>query len=284
MESNRKIKITIILMSLLFLFVATIPILNYFNIWKFSEIYIIFENIANLLYLISGFLLVLGLWIAYHQLILLRQQVSNQLKNTEEQIKYMKEQLHHIKEDMRVRNDKIAVEKSVDYLHIFASDIIPMINKYNLKHKDRVELRISNWDPSESDYKLNIFELPDDERLKVLTELEKRRMHNLLDILNKLEFFSAGIMNGLGKEDVVYDPISNPFLRFVSREIVELSSQRYLGTPFTNTIELYKLWKKRKKADEESINIQMLEQMLSEKRKKLDELESKINPPTYIGG
>lgn len=272
-------KKTYVIISIVIFTILTfaLVILNSLDIWYFKVIFEVIEETANLLYLVSGFLLIIGLYIAYSQLNLLKVQLTEQIKGTDGQ-------LHFIKEDMRIRNHKAAVEKSIEYLHLFANDIIPRMNNYNKNHSNRKEIRITNWNPSESGYKLDILNLPDQEKMIVLAEMENRHSHDLLGILNNLEFFSAGIINGLGMEEVVYDPIAQTYLKFVSQEIVELSSQRFMGSPFKNTIELYILWKMRKKAESESLQIGELEGILEEKKQALNDLKSDYQTPTHIGG
>lgn len=257
---NRNTTIIIICLTFLLIVIA-LPILSNLNVWKFKTIFNIAKDIANFQYLISGSLLVLGLYLTLRQVEL-------------------------IKDDMKIRNNRASVEKSIDYLNIFANEIIPKINAYDayLESKsDKKDIIVSNWNPSESNYHLDIFSLPKEERTVILLELKKRSEGDLLLILNNLEFFSAGIIHGLAKDDVVYDPIANSFIDFVSQEIVEISSQRHYGNPYENTIELYKNWKSRKNSVQVALQIEELESKLEERKSILEVAMTTAKPIKHIG-
>jgi len=273
-ENKRKL-IPIAIVLLLLVLIA-LPILSYFQLWNFKVIYDVTKEVANFLYLISGFLLVLGLYLTFRQIDILKVQVKDQIKGTEQQITF-------IKEDMKIRNHRAAVEKSIDYLHLFANDIFPRIEKYIATIGEYNELDIKDWNPSKTDYYLDILAINPNNSTFVLMELDRRRSAGLLEILNNIEFISAGIIHGLGKEDVVYDPIATSYINFISKEIVEISSQRHLGNPFENTIGLYKLWKNRKKSVDDALQIEELTSIIESKKAELEAAASLSKSIEHIG-
>lgn len=265
-KEQELIKITIVILLILISF----PILSHFEIWIFPDIYTVLKEIANFLYLISGFLLIIGLYLTLSQINILKKQVKDQADSTTQQLNY-------IKEDMRTRNHRAAVEKSIDYLSLFASNIFPKIQNYWDSLEDGVkDITIPHWDPSESNYHLDIFSLSSDVSSTVLVELHKRREAGLIEILNNIEFVSAGIIHGLGSEEVVYDPIATSFITFINKEIIEISSQRHLGNPFENTIKLYNLWKTRRKTAVDSLQVEELESIIKKKQAELDARKAEL--------
>lgn len=272
-DNKRKFGIIVILLLMLFI---TLPILSHLDIWKFKTIYTVTREVANFLYLISGFILVLGLYLTLSQIGLLKTQIKDQSKSTEKQLEF-------IKIDIQSRNDRLAVEKSIDYLSLFANSILPKMELYWATLPKRKEIIVSNWNPSETDYYLDLVSLPEDEKSEILEELDSRRNKDVLLILNNLELFSAGIIHGLGKEDVVYDPVAGEFIKFISNEIVEISSQRYLGIPYTNTIKLYRIWKSRKKLATETLQIEKLESIIEARKAILEVAVTEAQTIPHIG-
>jgi len=260
---------------IILIMLISLPILSYLEIWKFETIFSVAEDVANFLYLISGFLLVFGLLITFLQLKVLKVQVSYQLESTQKELEF-------IKEDMRTRNERAAVEKSIDYLNMFANEILPKMEKYMITIGDE-KLKINNWDPSATDYKIDLFSLPKQEQLIIFQKIDIRYQNGLLGLLNNIEFFSAGVIHGLAKENVVYEPIANAFITFVSNEIIEISSQRHLGVPFENTIKLYNKWKLRKKAEAQALQVEEMERIMEIKKAELEAAAAANEEIAHIG-
>ena len=260
-EQKKKKFIAITLLILMIL--ISFPILSYFKIWHFNTIYEVLKEIANFLYLISGFLLIIGLYLTISQINILKTQVKDQAESTNKQLEY-------IKVDMRTRNHRAAVEKSIDYLSIFANDIFPKIQSYWDSLDGYRDINVPGWNPSKTDYRLDLLSLSPEVSSTVFQELQKRRNAGLIEILNNIEFVSAGIIHGLGKEEVVYDPIATSYITFIKREIIEISSQRHLGNPFENTIKLFILWETRRKTVADSLQAEELESIIKKKESELD--------------
>jgi len=224
--------------------------------WKIS--YEIFRSGFELLYFSTGVFLIIGLYIGFKQL-----EITNK--------------------DIKIRNERMAVEKSLDYLNIFAETLLPKMNKYIQDISDEEPLLLEAWDPEENDYKLDISEFDEEDELDLLRSLIIRQDKGLQDIFNHLEFLSAGIMHGLAKEEVVYDPISGVFCKFIENEIIALCASRAQGAPFENLITLYKKWKRRKENDAIMLHIKEAERNIEIAKMHVAADEELIKPKDHIG-
>lgn len=275
MQLHKNKKILIILISIL-IFIVSLAVLGYIKIWYFEHIFNVVEHIFNLLYLISGTLLVFGLYFGYLQVELLKSQ-------TKEQIIQAREQIDSITEDMRTRNQRAAVEKSMEYLDLFATSLLPKINNFYGKIEKEEFEKIPDWVPKDHDYKIDVLNLDSDLQLKVLPILNERYKYGISDILNKIEFFSAGVIHGLADEDVLYAPISDTFREIIEREMICICHFRHNNAPFENTIKLYEKWYARANIKSNILNLEETQRKMEILKAEVAAAEELARPNSPIG-
>ncbi|WP_143763758.1 hypothetical protein MKX34_11875 [Paenibacillus sp. FSL R5-0636] len=207
--------------------------------------WIVLKDILGVLYSLSGIVLIIGVFVGIGQLKLL-------------------------KKDLDIRNRRLAVETSLQYLNIYATEIIPEYEKYAREFKKEVPK------PSTSDHLFDgSFNLSLDQFSKeLLAESIIKQKLGLISIYNRYEFFATGILNKLTDEDLVFIPTGKDFCETIRNEHLVISLFRNLGTPYKNTIELYHKWQDR-------IDIEILELQKQEADAKIREKGDsyKSSPP-----
>lgn len=170
-------------------------------------------------------------------------------------------QLRLFKKDMDDRNRRASVEKSLEYLAIYASEIIPMHDEYELNLKKELPTLQPNTHLFDGRFNINVDNLSKEMKVEYVV---KARL-NLHTILNKLEFLSVGILNGLAVDDIVYTPIANHYCKLIEAEHVFISVMRSDGAPFKNLLALYRKWKSRLEVEELELQKMEVEHKIKEK-------------------
>ncbi|WP_129692307.1 DUF4760 domain-containing protein [Gottfriedia acidiceleris] len=163
-------------------------------------------------------------------------------------------QLKLLKTDLQVRNKRAAVEKSLEYLSFFSDDFLPYCAQYQNDLKEEL--------PNPKSYN-HLFDgnfYIEDRHIdkEMIAELIVKESKGIMNLINKLEFFSTAMLNGVSDEKIVFTPVAKVFCEFIEREHVYISVQRSSnGVPFENLIRLYKDWKKN--IESEKAKIEKLE-------------------------
>ncbi|MFJ5788856.1 hypothetical protein ACIP9G_02110 [Lysinibacillus sp. NPDC093197] len=179
-------------------------------------------------------------------------------------------QLKIMKADIQAKNKRASVEKSIEYLHWFATEFIPQFEDYQNKLSGK---RINIY----PNIKNRAFTFNSEINLKspnVVESIKHKNNCGATTLINQLEFFSAAMMSGLADEELAFNPLADAFCRFV-----ELNYDVYCDarngvreTLFTHTIELYIMWKERL----ESLHLQKEKQVIEEKMSKIKHKSIKI--------
>ena len=202
-----------------------------------------FKSWAELLYYFSGILLLVGLVFGYIQ-------------------------LRVVKRDIDDRNKRLAAEKSLEHLQFYASSIIPETDKIKMKFKDEIENRIdtSHLFNGKFDVSLDMFTKEEtDENKQIMIECLLNQDLKLHNVMNQLEFFSAGVLNGIADENLVYTPVARHFCRLIEREHIFLSLLKSRGAPYKNLIDLYFKWKDKIDIEEDELQIERASARIREK-------------------
>jgi hypothetical protein len=161
-------------------------------------------------------------------------------------------QLRLLKEDMRTKNKRASVEKSIEYLHWFSTDFIPKTNPIldSLIGVHNAESFIDN---------MNREFVFDDKVSPTNTEVVNMivacRDLGAVDILNQLEYFSSTMTSGLADEELAFNPLSTIYCDITERLYPLICEFRKEGNTkmFSNIVKLYGIWKDRvEKIDLES--------------------------------
>lgn len=174
------------------------------------------KDILGALYNLAGIVLVIGLFSGIAQLKLL-------------------------KKDLNDRNKRSARESSLQYLTIYASEIIPLYDSIIRTYRDE----IGEFDPNDELFNAEFTITEDQLTADIMSDLIILTDMNLHTFLNKLEFFSTAMLNGLVDEDLVFTPVGKSFCKIVRTEHLYISYSRGRGTPYKNIIELYNRWSDR---------------------------------------
>jgi hypothetical protein len=181
-------------------------------------------------------------------------------------------QLKLMKKDFEVKNQRASIEKSIEYLNLFATEFIPIAGKVLLEiEKKNVKFYKGPINP---DFR---FDHNCNPSSKYIRDLLKASIEcDAITVLNRFEYFSAAFISGLADEELAFIPLSRLYCEYIEQLYVVLCYLRRDEdqNSFEYTVKLYNMWKKR------------LEKMKLEKKKsKLDEEISKIREERirYIG-
>jgi hypothetical protein len=198
----------------------------------------VLKDILEVLYYLSGIGLLLGVIIAIQQLKLM-------------------------KKDFNVKNQRASIEKSIEYLHLFATEYIPKASKL-LEDLSKKNIQFYKGPINKEFYFDNNCNLGSDYIKKNLIICAEC---GAIDVLNRFEYFSAALISGLADEELAFNPLASFYCEIVESLYVPLcySRRNGLSTAYSNTIKLYNIWKAR---------LDKLE--LEKKRSELDKEISKI--------
>lgn len=145
-------------------------------------------------------------------------------------------QLNLMKKDIKTKNKRASVEKSIEYLNWFATSFIPLQAEYIKKLGDKHVIL------SMRDHKKEF--VASELSFKTHAESISNKLDaGVLDLANQLEFFSAAMMSGLADEELAFNPLSQVFCNFVDRHHdFYCFSRQDREHNFSNTVELYKVW------------------------------------------
>lgn len=206
------------------------------------EWYLLFKEIVEILYMLSGVGLLVGLFFGYKQLRLMSQ-------------------------DYSTKNQRSSIEKSIEYLNLFATTFIPLISKYlEATSKEKNDLQKYKG-PKDKNFKFDNNCNPRSEYIK--NYIEASINLGAINILNQLEYFSAAMMSGVADEELAFTPLAETFCATVDEFYVTICYSRMKdgSNSFSYTISLYNHWKSR-----------LEKTHLENHRNKIDEKISKIEP------
>jgi hypothetical protein len=172
-------------------------------------------------------------------------------------------QLNLLKEDIKTKNKRASVEKSIEYLHWFAKDYIPktieVTGKVRSKNIQRYDGPINTEFLFDAQCNIDSGTIHDNITAYIEAGADS--------LLNEMEFVSAAFVNGLADEELAFNPLAQYYCQMVEELYPTLCYMRDDSnvTLYSNIIRLYKIWKGRlNKID------------LEKKRSKIDESISKI--------
>lgn len=203
--------------------------------------------VLEILYYISGVVLAVGIVFAYKQLKLM-------------------------KDDIKTKNHRSAIEKSVEYMDWYANTFIPEHEKFSKQLRKEKDIKLS-FDFQHENFRVSEELLLSDE--KVLISIVTKVDAGFVTLANQLEFFSSVMISGLADEEQVFLPVGDLFVDFMdeNRELY-CFLRRKSDDKFGNSVKLYNLWKSR-------LEEQKLDKQLSELERKRSTLKSA--PIDYIG-
>lgn len=176
-------------------------------------------------------------------------------------------QLKLLKTDIRNKNKRAAMEKSLEYLDWFSSEFFPSMNHYRNRYYEIRDKMIENASDEtkkrlidgfkrqvDFDIKPNDTFSKDTDELKpfvvIMSCMESARSDI---ILNQLEFFSAAMVSGLADEKLAFNPLSDAYCVIIEDLYIILCKYRGENSKlYSNIVKLYGIWKSR-------INKQILE-------------------------
>ncbi len=186
------------------------------------------------------------------------------------------------KRDIKIRSKREAITLSVNQVEYYRSEIIKEI--IILENILGVLMNNDNMKEELVFFKSNKVDLEDftfqEIEEKNMLENWKRKMNFLTnnksvyikvqDISNKIEYFSLAFVSGAAEEEVAFNPVVDSFLDFIKKNYnFYCLFRKENNRSYSNTITLYKIWKKK-----------ILEQDIKTKiksfNKDIDEVKNKI--------
>lgn len=202
--------------------------------------YLVIKEAVEILYFLSGVGLLIGLYFAYQQLKLMR-------------------------EEYNTNNKRAAVEKSMEYLNYFATTIIPLNTTYSNGLSKIAHQKYKG--PKNDDFRF-------DQNCSFSSEYIRKFVDASIksgasNLLNQLEYFSAALMSGLADEELAFIPLAEAYCETIEDLYPTICyTRKKEGTNmFSNVIGLYKIWKDRLDLHD-----------LAKDKTKIDEKMSKISP------
>jgi hypothetical protein len=198
-----------------------------------EEVVYTFKEVLEIGYHISGILLIITVIIGVIQLWLMKKDLSGKYK-------------------------RASVEKSIEYLDMFASDFIPKLSEYQKKYNDALS-KLNQQLTEEGKPQLKeipSIEIPLEDYFIVETEPSHDIIINVIlmnkcgadELLNRLEYFSAAMLSGLADEKLAYNPLSDLYCSLIDELYHNICMSRGRNKNsklYTNVIALYKKWKNR---------------------------------------
>lgn len=206
-----------------------------------SEFISYVRPVIELIYFITSSLLIVGLGLAYRQLIL-------------------------IKSDMYIKNKRASAEKAIEAGERYFCEYIPLTTQV---YTDRLAEKIVGYSGDIGDFTTS--SVPTEQ----LEKSEKRySLDSWLPALNRLEAIAAYFTTGVADESVGFSIFGRTFCSSVESDYDMIALSRKSGTNdyWENIVILYNLWRPRLSKAE-------LEQAKSEMEKKISALTTnKVSP------
>ena len=179
-------------------------------------------------------------------------------------------QLKVMKDDIRIKNKRASVNKSIEYLNWFATEFIPESDEYYGK---LIGKKINLYDKLKQ-YDFNYNEEVNQKSKTVMDSIKIKKECGAGNLNNQLEFFSAAMMSGLADEELAFNPLAEAFCEYVEINYDVYCDSRKGGRDrlFSHTIALYKMWHERL----ESIGLSKEKQKIEEKMSKMTGQRVKI--------
>ena len=152
---------------------------------------------------------------------------------------YASQQVRILKRDMRIRNERAAKEKAIEYARRYLNDYVALSAKV---HEVQMEHEIPDYDGPVSDF--TIGSIPIEELDKA-----KRRVGKLnwLASVNELQSISAAFVSGVADEQLGFEIIGRTFCRTVESNYDILTYMRSdnIYPYFDAIVKLYFIWSPR---------------------------------------
>lgn len=153
-------------------------------------------------------------------------------------------QLFVIKRDIQIRNQRAAMEKAIEACDSFLTVYIPLINAF-FHWKEKAQ--VGSYGGPVGDFSSD--SIPEQERENALKRFEPAEW---APAMNRLESISSYFVTGVADEATGFGIIGRSFCDNVESEYDLISMSRTEGTlPYwSNTVQLYQLWRPRLKKGE----------------------------------
>lgn len=186
----------------------------------------------EVLYFLSGILLLAGIGLTYRQLLL-------------------------IKRDIRTRNERAAAEKSIEACDRYFSSYVPLSAAYL---HDKQQGNLNGYKGPFGDFS------PDSLPESIRKECSKRfSLSSWLPAMNQLESISAYFICGVADECTGFRVIGRTFCGSIENnyDVISLCRREKAHAYWSNAVELYNLWRPRLEKAEIDIAMKEMEMKAS---------------------
>lgn len=176
-------------------------------------------------------------------------------------------QLKLVKADIKVKNQRAAAEKTMDFLAWFSEKFVKKYsNRMREINREKYDEKLSNFNYNEyvkKNYILNENEISDEagRYIQILGRNEG------VDTLNELEYMSFAFVQGVADEEIAFNSLSNLFCEAVEQHYILLMYYRSIREQqnlYSNVTELYEIWNTRIQNDKKDLSIKQLNEQVVE--------------------
>lgn len=215
-----------------------------------SNIFSVSRSFLEIIYFLSGIAVAIVAIIGLKQLRIALEQLKTSIKQVEigmNQVSVGIEQVSLLKQDIETRNQRQAVEKSIEFIEKYKKVIFPLASQH---HKTMSEL---NYEPYSKEV-LDIKDFPFSNWEEWKSAVDKVMKTEIFDIFNELELFSSAFISRLADEQLAFQPLGKTFVNLIEKNY-DLFCVCRVTAPYINTSKLYMIWKhriKKRELDKES--------------------------------
>jgi hypothetical protein len=169
-------------------------------------------------------------------------------------------QLKLLKSDIKTKNQRAAMEKSIEYLDWFASEFFPTKQKFREKYREIAQSLVNKVEDEKKQILIDElqkevkFEIGANDKFVMSTrELDEysiqiscMKSSDIDDLLNQLEIFAAVMSCGVADEEMAFTPLSDAYCSTVEQYYSALCYFRNRNDKlYSNIVKLYGIWKSR---------------------------------------
>ncbi|WP_433752933.1 hypothetical protein [Paenibacillus amylolyticus] len=217
----------------------------------YEMIYQLIRSFIELIYFISGIVLAIIAIYGLRQFKIALDQLTVSIK----QVEIGMEQVSLLKHDIEVRNKRLSVEKSIEFIERYKNTIFPLA----VKHRELMEQYEYSFYTEDV---IDIKEFPFSNQDDFKKAFDKTIKTEANDLFNEIELFSSAFTSRLADEELAFQPLGKTFVRLIDRNY-DIFCVCRSSAPYANTVKLYITWKERLKKNELDKQINQLEKARS---------------------
>jgi hypothetical protein len=152
---------------------------------------------------------------------------------------YALEQIRVMKLDMRIRNERAAKEKAIEYASRYLTRYIELYMPF---FEQREKAKLPSYEGEIGDFTLSSLD-----KSQLATALKRYKLESWLPSMNELQAIASAFMTGVADEGTGFDVIGRTFCSTVvsNYDIICICRQDTVEPHFQSIVALYQLWSQR---------------------------------------